>query len=120
MGLLNTSVCAAIIGLALVGSANAQDAELHPQLGKKPPLEFMNKELLKLPKTEQQAWLHGAVSMAAQVLAFKDQKAGNCVMDWYFKVGDGAEALPLWIERYPDKPVAATIMAVAQRGCPML
>lgn len=118
MGLLNTSVCAAIIGLALAGSANAQDAGLHPQLGQKMPRQTLNSDLLALPAKERAAWVHGAMVQMTQILASTNPEQSKCIMDWYFEIGNGAEYIPKVIEHYKDHPAAATIFAATEKVCP--
>ncbi len=94
MRFLNTCVCGSVLAVMLSGAAIAQDTELHPQLGKKPPLEFLNKDLLKLPEQQQQAWLHGAMSQMVQSIGIFDVEKAKCIQDWYFGIGNGTQYIP--------------------------
>ena len=117
---LHTLVFAGCFVMSAASCAEAQSADSHPTLGTTPPREFLNEDLMDLPQREQQAWLHGAMTSMAQVLASKDPETGKCIMEWYFEVGDGAQSIPMWIARYPEKPVSSTIVAVASKACPNL
>ena len=118
MGILST----ALLGFSLIAPGYAQEGEpaLHPVLGKRPPREVLNKDILELSREEGAAWVHGAVAQMAQVLARYDPEAGKCVMDWFFETGDGAEAVPQWMKQLPDKNPTTTIMAAAKKACPTL
>ena len=106
----------------MIAPAYAQDdtPELHPVLGKRPPREVTNDDILNLSREEGAAWVHGAVSQMAQVLAITDKVSSRCVMDWYFEVGDAATTIPAIMQQVPDAPATATIMTLAKKVCPTL
>ena len=114
---------AALIGVASASiglSAPAKMPDLHPVLGKKPPLEVLNSDILALPDRERQAFIHGAMVQMVSGLAATNPEAGKCVTEWYFEIGDGAETMPVWLKRYPDMSPAVTFIAVAKQYCPQL
>ena len=112
-------------GLLLVGTVStsaAQDdaPELHPVLGKRPPREVLNKDILDLSREEGAAWVHGAVAQMASVLASRDLDTARCIQDWYFGGGDGAVAIPYTMKELPDERAVSTIITLASRACPEL
>ncbi len=105
--------------MGMLPSHGQSDTEgTHPVLQKRPPREVLNSDLLALPEREREAWLHGAVSQMVTVLSKDKPESARCVEDWYFKVGDGADNLPVAMKRYSDLPASATILALARQFCP--
>lgn len=104
----------------MVGAAIAEtpDETLHPALGKRPPREVLNRDILNLTQAEGSAWVHGAVAQMAQTLAAYDPKASKCVMFYFFEERDGLSAAVEWMQRYPERPTTVTLAAVATRVCP--
>lgn len=92
-------------------------AQVHPVLGKTPPQDVSNKDVLALPEREQQAWLHGAVTQMIVIYAEFDQEKSGCLTDWAFLQGNGLEVLLQYMERYPEEPAFSVIYAVANRVC---
>jgi len=99
-------------------SAQTAAVKTHPVLQKRPPREVLNSDLLALPEREREAWVHGAVAQMATVIAGKDPVTSRCIMDWYFNVGNGAETIPIAMERFRDAPATATVLSLARRVCP--
>lgn len=114
---LNTIVCVALFALTGANTALAEGG-LHPRLGVKPPRDTYNRDLMALPEAERQAWIHGAMTQMAQVLASKDADSGKCVMNWYFETGNGSALIPQAIAKYPNERATSTIMAVTRLACP--
>jgi len=120
MRILSTALIAAISGMFMGLPACAESADLHPVLGKKPPLEVLNKDILALPERERQAFIHGAMVQMVSGLAATNPEGGKCVTEWYFEIGNGVEVVPLAMEKYPDYATVAALHALAKRACPTL
>lgn len=100
--------------------ACAEDTDLHPSLGKKPPLEVLNKDILALPERERQAFIHGAMVQMVAIYSHTKKGAGKCITEWYFEVGNGVEAVQLVLQKYPDYPAVTAIHALSKRACPII
>ncbi|MEM8987400.1 MAG: hypothetical protein AAGC95_11830 [Pseudomonadota bacterium] len=120
MRFLSTAILLVVITFGSVCLASDDQPELHPVLGKKPPREVLNKDILNLTQEEGSAWVHGAVAQMATVLARIDVATARCVRDWYFEDGDGAKVLPNVMKQFPDTAATATIATLASRACPKL
>ena len=112
----------ALAGLAFAALsaplALAQDTELHPALGQKSPREVLNKDILALPEAERTAWIHGAISGAATALSGRKAEQTPCFMAVYQDGGTGLQSLHMAMEKYPEMPASAAILAVADVSCP--
>lgn len=99
-------------------SLTSEDATLHPVLGKKPPREVLNKDLLALPEGERLAWIHASAAISAQLLVNHDNEVGKCVLAHFFLDGNWLQAVPKWMEKYPEQAATATIYAAMRNACP--
>jgi len=117
---LSTAAIAALSCMFIGLPASAEDADLHPILGKKPPLEVLNKDILALPERERQAFIHGAMVQMVQLHSTNGRTGGKCITSWYFENSNGAEAIQLAFKTYPDYPAMTIIAALAGRACPMI
>jgi len=120
MGRLFTGVLSGVLGMVFVAGSCAQGEDLHPVLGKKPPLEVLNKDLSAMPKRERQAFIHGVISQMIAYYSVDGKSGGRCLSEWYFTKGDGDNAVKITLEKYPDYPVITAINALARRACPAI
>lgn len=117
---MHTAVCAALLLASGAETAMAEEAALHPVLGKTPPRELLNKDILALPERERAAWIHGAMSQMVQVYARVDMDIAQCLSAWAFDRGDGLEAVSNYIGAFPDQLGSVTILAVSRKACPQI
>lgn len=87
-------------------------------LGKRPPREVLNKDIVDLTPEEGSAWVHGAVAQMAHILVQHEPERSRCIMAWFFESGDGAEQLPYIMKELPDAHATSTIITVVERACP--
>ena len=120
MRILPTVLMTTLCLMPLGTSAQAQEADLHPTLGKKPPMEVLNRDVLALPERERQAFIHGAMVQMIQLHSTDTHTGGRCLTGWYFEEGDGRDAVQLVMETYPDYPTVTALYAMAKRVCPMM
>lgn len=112
---LLVSAAACLFMIAAPTWAQSQSS-VHPEIGEKPPKELLASDILKLPIREQQAWIHGAVSMTAQTMAKYDDSKTGCVMGWYFE-GNGAEVILGAFRTYSDRHATSIVIAAANNAC---
>lgn len=107
-----------ICAMAFSGVAFTQSkaANVHPIIGDKPPKELMASDILALPEREQQAWIHGAVTLTAQSLFETNKDKALCVLDWYFE-GDGAEVLYKLLQSHSDRAPTSIVFAATNSIC---
>ena len=117
---LSTTAITVLSSIFIGLPACADEPDLHPVLGKKPPLEVLNKDILALPERERQAFIHGAMVQMVAIYSHTKKGAGKCITEWYFEVGNGVEAIQLVLEKYPDYPTVTAIHALSKRACPII
>ena len=112
------TLACAVTAAMFAGAVSAQEnADIHPVIGAKPPNELKASDIMALPDTERQAWIHGAVSLGIQATMYSDETAGRCMLDWYFYRGNGKEVVPLALTSYPDIPASAVVIAAMRNVC---
>lgn len=102
------------------GDVLADDSARHPVIGDKPARELLNADLLALPKTERQAWIHGAAAQMVQVLAPRDPALARCASDFFVTFQTGQEETAKVMVVYPDKQATVTLMAVTATACEVM
>lgn len=101
----------------IAGAVSAQQtADIHPVIGAKPPKELKASDIMALPDAERQAWIHGAVSMTAQMMSGDDAGKAGCISGWYFS-GNGSEVLDIAMEKYSEHPATSIVYAAAKNVC---
>lgn len=113
MDKLSTSLIALLL---LSVTACGAAAEPHPTLGKKPPREILNKDIIALPSHEKAAWIHGAVSAGVTTLAAQKSPAAPCMLSLY-EDGDGYEILEIAMRENQNFPASSAVLAVASEAC---
>ena len=117
---LNTIVCAGVLAMSLGAcGGSADETELHPVLGKRPPRDVLGRDIMALPELERTAWVHGAIAGAATALSVQGSDATPCMMALY-EQSDGYEVLMISMERNPNMPASAAVLAVANQACPTI
>lgn len=108
-----------VLGALFAGSAMGEETDSrHPMIGNKAPDILLAEDILALPDSEQQAWVHGAVSMMFQTIS--DVDAAKCVLSWYFDGSSAHENVMFALNRYSDSPATAIVFAVAAVSCPSI
>ncbi|MEM9494986.1 MAG: hypothetical protein AAGA09_03200 [Pseudomonadota bacterium] len=119
MRLLSTALFCGLL-VALSGDALAASSNTPRDIWSKPPLELLNRDILALPKAEQQAFIHGAVGQFILSFSTGGRTGGRCLSDWYLDTEHGRTHLPTWMARYPEREFAVTLHAVAKQYCPQI
>lgn len=109
-------VCGAIGAVVLNGPALAQSASLHPEVGNKPPLDILNRDVLALPERERQAWVNGAINGAFMTLHGHEPNLAQCMLA-YYREADGHDVLDYVMGQRPEYPAASAVVAVANQVC---
>lgn len=113
MRLLSTTLILVIGSIAV-----AEDSLVrHPVIGDKPARELLNSDLLDLPEKERQAWVHGAATMAAQMVATERPELAGCILNWFTGEGNGQERLSEIMSLFPEKHATSTVFAVGKMAC---
>jgi len=119
MRILSTAILCGLLAI-LDSAGNAASSKSSAEIWNKPPLELLSRDISALSQAEQQAFIHGAMSQLVQVLSKEKPEASECVLEWYFQIGDGQKAVRLGMEEYPDYPFVVMAMALARRVCPQI
>lgn len=111
-----------VLLLTSVSAAFAEEApdRRHPVIGDKPANVITNADILALPESEQQAWIHGAVTMTAQSVASLDKGSARCVTEWYFDHPQTHIRITETMKKYPQSRVSATVYGLAKIACNVL
>ena len=102
--LLACSVCL----LVCISSSTAQSAD-----------SFLNKDLLKFPKSERHAYITGAILSTAHTLsAVHSKEMGQCFSDWFYEQPNNRIAeIEEYMRKNPNHAPSTILLGLPQLKC---
>lgn len=117
MGILSTGFLSCLTAAC---AEEDEHASRHPVIGEINARDLKGADILALPETERDAWIHGAITLMIQTAAVRQVGTSQCLLAWYWDTQDAHSLILEFLKRQPDTRAAAIIFGIADHACETL